>query len=578
MKILRNSRSRGYDAVGQGIAVQKRFDWSYSDLLPIKKVSNALAGSLLSLFLLMFPVKVALGVVEYVVLIPGLDFEKFCTCGGDKRSDACVLRTPKPSCPDSFSNPMWNWYSHVSEYLNEKNKFAKIKMFEWSRDPVSHGEGGTNLKDKFERWFYSDVCPERDCIVSLIGHSWGSVILTDFLASVPDDAQFKIRAVITYGSPAAAAQVDDEVNHFLYVAQKRFESHKVDDNSEWLNLVNQDDPAAWNYPLWKFSSNSYSTLKNLEPPDEDVVLPSDREVNSSELITSGKKLFKDRWGDSELFPLSNSEMAPKYAGQALTKVINRRHHLVAAAWDPTGQYNHDFSRHWTSAYNPKWFSYWLVGKIPVCNFFDRPKSLDQITSDALDHLCSESIITGFKKEGRFWPEEFDIDYLVKLEEPITRGELAKIVSIPVERRTGNSIPPESECGAAPFKDVTRNEWYCTYIRYLKDWGYIHGYGQPGAGACPPEGGNQYFCPNEHINYAATVKLILTAIWELDANDLSDVDLGQPWFHNYMECATEKGLFSHMAGEVDGEKIITRGEAIVLVSKAIHSAQNISSCY
>lgn len=182
---------------------------------------------------------------EKLVVVGGIDFNKVSTCSKD---------TP---CKDSGY-----LLSNSKKLENTVNELKKINPnittyeFKWSGDPVSHqenynkedGDNG-NLKKKFEDWFYNEVCIETaECKVSFISHSWGTIISSDFIASIPEDSKIEIKTIITYGSPITGVQIKDEAFSETVNFWENAVTRVNNMNGKWINIINTEDPFAWKIP------------------------------------------------------------------------------------------------------------------------------------------------------------------------------------------------------------------------------------------------------------------------------------------------------------------------------------------
>ena len=200
---------------------------------------------------------------EKLVLVGGLNESRIGQCSTDNCDDFTYLR---------WSNKLGNSIDSLDDDIIDD-----VLEFGWSGDPISHKEGGDNLKKKFEKWFYSNVCSKNEqCNVSIIAHSWGSIIASDFIASLPQNTNIKIRTVVTYGSPVTGAQIKWNTNPFWETAISKVKQMK----GKWINVVNKNDIIGWNIP----------GVLNYKP--------------------NGTVSYKKRL--EELFPVSNSELDPKY--------------------------------------------------------------------------------------------------------------------------------------------------------------------------------------------------------------------------------------------------------------------------
>lgn len=208
--------------------------------------------------------QVSYSATEKLVLVGGLDERVIWSCGKTPCKDVTYL---------TQGHKLGNALKKLDGIVKYKNY-----EFPWSGDPVSHNEGG-NLKKKFNDWFYKYICSKNEiCNVSFIAHSWGTIIISDFVASLPSDTKVNIRIVATYGSPVTGAQIKWNVAPFWELAASKVKGM----GGVWINTVNPNDVIAWDIP---------------------------RTINRK---SNGAKSTKGRF--DETFPVSNSELDPQYLG------------------------------------------------------------------------------------------------------------------------------------------------------------------------------------------------------------------------------------------------------------------------
>jgi len=210
---------------------------------------------------------------EKLVLIGGLDYSKIGQCSDGK-------------CEGDDKGYLL-WENKLGNSLKLLDSSIVSQEFNWSGDPISHNEGGNSLKDKFEDWFYDEICSRNEaCNLSIIAHSWGTIIASDFIASLPSDTSINIRTIVTYGSPVTGAQIKYNVDPFWKTAIKKVKKME----GKWINVVNENDIIAWNIPgVLNYKANG---------------------------TISYKKSLK------ELFPVSGSEFDPKYLGTSILRQCN----------------------------------------------------------------------------------------------------------------------------------------------------------------------------------------------------------------------------------------------------------------
>lgn len=456
---------------------------------------------------------------EKIVLVSGIDFERTYKCGSQ-------------DCPPS-EYMMQDFEQIINDELDKAKIRADIFSFKWSRDMVSHGE---DLKNNFNDWFYDEVCPTtRKCTVSFIAHSWGTVILTDFLGSLPVN-DVEIRTVVTYGSPVTGAQIKFGVEPFWKTGIDRVLNNKS--SASWFNIVNQGDPVAWDYPgVLNLDATGYA-------------------------VSNKGRL-------NETFPVNNSQMDPAYLGTSIIRAINNKGSeaakVIIKSWSE-GE-GIDLSNHDTSKYNPRLIAQRVVHAMPrqgnygcLIDFLDIEDVSNESKKGAIYDLCKKGIVTGFGNN-----ENKNISVYLKPSENINRAAFSKII-------THNFI--KKPCTKNPFLDVPENSWFCSSVKSLVEAEIVSGYGSPAKqeGKCPQEGGEKYFCPENLINYAELSKLILVPTLLLDTDKMTNVPGGEPWYKNYIDCANSLELFDKDIGPFSiaylPRNLASREDAFFALWKAI----------
>uniref|UniRef100_UPI0040566E19 S-layer homology domain-containing protein n=1 Tax=Candidatus Electronema sp. TaxID=2698783 RepID=UPI0040566E19 len=182
-----------------------------------------------------------------------------------------------------------------------------IYAFRWSGDVISgepdipfldldienEDKGSEGLKLKFNNWmnnYVINVSPKKPT-VSFLAYSWGTVITTDFIASLPDD-KININILLTIGCPVTGANIKWSEKPFWEVAGDRL---KDEYQAKWINIVKGDDVVAW------------------DVPDTDNFISVGFNSKSSFCQKSKKNRLP------ELFPVSDSAMEMKYLNNTLVK-------------------------------------------------------------------------------------------------------------------------------------------------------------------------------------------------------------------------------------------------------------------
>jgi len=220
---------------------------------------------------------------EKIVLVGGLLFSRLKECGSSNCTDLNYLLRK-----DKLGGELDLYVDTITT--------SDIHEFSWSRDAITHQENnpyGTNtLKDKFQNWFHEEVCKNHEtCYVSFIAHSWGTVIVADFIASMLEDTSIKIRTVVTYGSPVTGAQIALNTDPFWEIAVNKVlgNNNKIDGTfGKWINVVNPNDLIAWFIPGTENVDQLGASLGHARLP--------------------------------ELFPVNNSELDPKYAVTSVIRI------------------------------------------------------------------------------------------------------------------------------------------------------------------------------------------------------------------------------------------------------------------
>lgn len=456
---------------------------------------------------------------EKIVLISGLSFERACACGSSSRHFVCDL-IPEQDCQDE-EYMMSDVGDLIKGMLFVENKAAGVHSFKWSRDFVSHGE---SLKQKFKNWFGKEVCPItiKECNVSFIAHSWGTVILSDFLASF-DSSNVKIRNIITYGSPVSGAQIEYNKDPFWQVGIDNFKINKLNPSSQWRNLVHPSDPIAWNYE---------------HSPAEDI------NAKDPNLLSTKIRL-------GEMYPVSNSEFDPKYLETSiirlglnlknLKKNVIKQVIFMGLTNKDLGE-KPDLSKHSIGDQAGKIAKY-IVKAIPDCTSkFQDDMPADSYQKNAVIDLCKKLILKG-NANGKIQPYDY-----------INRAEFVVLLD-----RATELSKKEVFC-IDTFPDTIKNDWYSKSVCVFSKEGVIKGdiYGN--------------FNPDNFITYAETFKIILKSVGSVD-----DLEKKQGnWYDGYMKCALSAGLIA--ADDKDranlANSFIKRGKVFLAISNALQGKESI----
>jgi len=300
---------------------------------------------------------------EKIVLVSGIDFARTGQCGFVSCPNGEYLYSDE-------KNPQASLEPKLNSSLDRNMMLADIYSFEWSGDMVTHGE---NLKTKFSNWFYKEVCPSgQECYVSFIAHSWGTVILTDFLASLSQPNTIKVRTVVTFGSPVTGAQIALLKTPFWLAGIQNVtnSSNKINGASAaWYNIVNKNDPVAWDYlNAGLFSTSSISGVSNLQP--------------------NGTASTKGRLG--EMFPVSNSEFDPKYLTTSVIRAYSNSGsdllNVIIKSWGKDGAPN--LSAHATSSYEPDRLVGYVINRIPKPTLSNLVLSCPSSIDEGKTGICS----------------------------------------------------------------------------------------------------------------------------------------------------------------------------------------------
>lgn len=311
---------------------------------------------------------------EKLVLIGGLDEYRVGKCNATSCSDGKEYDWGYLTSYYKLGNAL----NALNDSIPKKNRYE----FRWSGDPITHNEGG-NLKNKFENWFYKNVCERgSECNVSFISHSWGTIINSDFIASLPQDTSVNIRTVVTYASPVTGAQIKFNVTPFWATAVDKVNNS----GGTWINVVNPKDVIAWDIPK----------TQNRKPDGT----------------------FSSKGRFDETFPVSNSEMDPKYLGTSFIRQCNPIESGFCSTlgsnfykiWDSgLGQeapstleeWNRYFmNTHFTENYEPERLVGYIKSNLPLISHFDGTGSLiDPQNSSGCDG-CGKDRVILHSHEGR----------------------------------------------------------------------------------------------------------------------------------------------------------------------------------
>lgn len=168
----------------------------------------------------------------------------------------------------------------------------------------------------------------------------------------------------------------------------------------------------------------------------------------------------------------------------------------------------------------------------------------------IDDLYSKNVLSG-ASEDKFEPDSY-----------VSRAEISKIVVTTFGLETLDAISIDTN----PFKDVSKDMWYATYIKAASDDGLMKGYN------------DGTFKPDRKITRAEALKVFLIGALgadgvedkiatEYDA-EFSDVDAGE-WYAPYINYAAEKGIVNgYMDGTFGPDNYLTRAEIAKIASKVL----------
>ena len=163
-------------------------------------------------------------------------------------------------------------------------------------------------------------------------------------------------------------------------------------------------------------------------------------------------------------------------------------------------------------------------------------------SDYLDELRHKGVFTGYQGGD------------MKPDQSITRAELVKVI-LKAKKISASYMRYEEK-----FSDVSRRDWYWSYVLKAAELGIVQGYS------------NGTFRPNQSVNRAEAVKIILEA-FEVDLEDnplraFPDISVSA-WYRAYVDTAYRYDIIS---GYPDGYfrpyNKISRGEAAKVVYLAL----------
>jgi hypothetical protein len=166
--------------------------------------------------------------------------------------------------------------------------------------------------------------------------------------------------------------------------------------------------------------------------------------------------------------------------------------------------------------------------------------------EAIEYLTEKEIISGISPE-KFAPEQ-----------NLTRAQFATMLTKALNLKASNSF-------AGTFKDVSRSDWYATYVELAARQGLVSGY---------PEG---TFKPNQIVNRQEMVVMVIKAIgMEEEAKrktgrgiSYRDNDKIPSWAIGSVEIAEEKGLMDNISvGLFNGTKVVSRADAAVVIYRML----------
>jgi hypothetical protein len=189
-------------------------------------------------------------------------------------------------------------------------------------------------------------------------------------------------------------------------------------------------------------------------------------------------------------------------------------------------------------------------------------------------LACEDIINGYPCGGPFEPCDSANTPYFRPGNPITRGQLAKIVAL--------SANLNGDPGAQLFQDVLPGTSYYRYVNNLARHGVVSGYPCGGPGEqCIPPGNLPYFRPGGNATRGQFAKVVAEAAGLSDdpgPQRFEDVQIGTP-FYTYIGRLAARGIISgYLCGVPPAgpcgplsqsyflpENNVTRGQASKMVS-------------
>jgi len=515
-----------------------------------------------NIFLISLLFQFSLEANEKLVLIGGLD---------EARVNKCSDSNP---CEDKGYLKLNSKLGDALLELETIDSNIKNYEFKWSGDPVPHGEGD-NLKKKFEDWFYTNVCGrEEACEVSFIAHSWGTIIGSDFIASISENTKIKIKTVITYGSPVTGAQINDKIFsktvNFWEDAVKKVK----DMDGKWINIINTKDIVAWKIP---------NTI-NLQP--------------TGYISTKGRL--------PETFPVNASEFDLKYLGTTIARLGG----MVAT--DSIGIYvgyifgssevDSSFSiyDHFTESYESnRLIKYLLINDgfaskyfdndfgvsnlglpiskeirmegEPTCQNFENGILLWDKDTGVREHIgvnCDSYKYTCFTDVNTDETYNYDIckikrkkivngytDGSYRGNQPISRAEFLKVVLL---AKYPQEIIDKDTAPNVYFTDIEGDSiWIQKYINFAnKKLVEIKGY---------PNGDYQDFRPNQPITLAEASKIIFKTLISIEGETYSSNN-GE-WYSIYKDAIENiAGVEKKNENDYADNKLMSRGYMAHLISK------------
>jgi hypothetical protein len=181
-------------------------------------------------------------------------------------------------------------------------------------------------------------------------------------------------------------------------------------------------------------------------------------------------------------------------------------------------------------------------------------------------LACQGIINGYPCGGPGEPCNPNNDPYFRPQNPVTRGQIAKIVSL--SAGYSENIPPDRQT----FEDVAPSSTFWLWIERISLHGVVQGYPCGGSGEpCDPPSNRPYFRPNGRSTRGQLSKMVVLASGMPTNTEggphFTDTPLGST-FYEYVETLYNAGAISgYPDGTFRPNNTVTRGQASKITANA-----------